>query len=239
MHETEDLQALDVCRRVVSEWVHRRKEQPDDLCLNVDVCVSLRLLYEPKKRAGTMFGSTEITVDEWFRVDDPSMFSHKPRMLNSFSFGCCQEMTINEWLKEYPYKAAKFLKARAEQWLTWDDICIKLLRLQLTPDPWRRPEWCYGKPPPIRRHKCEQLLAICNQYIDDCGKAVAQMPDKQKIIVEICNNYSRENYFVAGQLILMMELVPKLYFGSRREGEEMFIDLVLLRRTTRQVTQSK
>lgn len=80
---------------------------------------------------------------------------------------------------------------------------------------------------------------ICKQYIYDCEEAVDQMPDKQRIIVEICNNYSQKNYFIAAQLILMMELVPKLYFGSRREGDEMFIELVLLRRTTRQATQSK
>ena len=241
MEATEDLQALDVCRRVISEWVQRRKEQPNDLCLNVDVCVALRLLYEPKKRAGTMFGSLEITEDEWFRVDDPDIYSHKPRMLNRkfFSLGYCQEMTINEWLKEYPYKAAKLLKARAEQWLEWNDLCIKWLLLQLPPNLWRQPEWCYGKPPPIRRHKCKELLMICKQYIYDCEEAVDQMPDKQRIIVEICNNYSQKNYFIAAQLILMMELVPKLYFGSRREGDEMFIELVLLRRTTRQATQSK
>jgi hypothetical protein len=241
MQATEDLQALDVCRRVISEWVQRRKGQSNHFSLNVDVCVALQLLYEPKKRAGDMFGSLEITDDEWFHVDDPDLYSHKPGILNwTFcSLGYRQAMTINEWLKERPYKAAKFLKARAEQWLAWDDLCIEWSRLQLPPDPWRRPEWCYGKPPPIRRRKCEELLMICKQYIDYCESAVAQMPDKQRLIVEICNNYSRKNYHIAAQLILMMELVPKLYFGSRREGDEMFIELVLLRRTTRQRSQSR
>ena len=59
---------------------------------------------------------------------------------------------------------------------------------------------------------------ICKRYIDYCESAVAQMPDKQRLIVEICNNYSRKNYHIAAQLILMWSWCRSYILDQEEKG---------------------